>query len=83
MGDLRNKMKRILDNEERWKQIKAQQERDRAKPRGPRCKCGLTDKQTALMWQIGREIFCPSCLPAQYLGLVAMQVANLPDDLPE
>jgi hypothetical protein len=90
MGDLRNKMKRILDSERMARQFKEQRARDAAKPRGPFCRCGLTYLQVPIMWQIAVEdwpikygLFCPGCLPAKYLPLVAIEAANLPDDLPD
>jgi len=52
----------------------------------PTCRCGLTYLEVPIMWSIGTdhrtpaELYCPACLPAKYIPLVAREVANLPSD---
>lgn len=52
----------------------------------PRCLCGLTWFEVPIMWAFTKDrwtptqMFCPGCLPAEYLHIVAGDVAKLPSE---
>jgi hypothetical protein len=85
MGDLRNKfMKQARD--EAHREFMARRYPPKPARPTPRCQCGLTWDDVPVMWSVEvqrwpyeRALFCPACIPAQYLHLVAVSAANTPD----
>jgi hypothetical protein len=85
MGDLRNKMaKQLRDAQHRTYMAM----RNPSKPPHslPKCLCGLTWNEAPVMWAIAgadrwspAAFYCPACLPAHLIGLVAAEVANPPE----
>jgi hypothetical protein len=83
MGHLPNKARKEAERA----QLEAKQRaKQKPSPRLPTCRCGLTYLEVPIMWscQIDRrsesELFCPACLPAKLIPVVARDVARLPDD---
>ena len=92
MGDLRNKVKRILDEERMAGQSaaeRAQKEADKRAHPLPRCACGFTWHDVRPMWWIeGKDrwaparLICPSCVPAEHVLQAACDVARIVDTEP-
>jgi hypothetical protein len=84
VGDLRNKARKEMETA-RIRAMQARRDASKPKPELPRCQCGNTWLDVQLLWAVTPDrwrptvYFCPACLPAKYVGPVAMDVANLPD----
>lgn len=86
MGDLRNKARKEAE-EALIRARQATRDAARPKPILPRCACGLNHYEVPIMWTVqGADrwaptaYYCPACLPANLIRVVAHQIANLRDD---